>query len=277
LLDSFSGASAAYSLRNLSSAYTGPLIRVRRSNDNVERDIYGTFGGDLDIASLVAFVGANSGFVTTWYDQSGNARHATQSTAGSQPRIVNAGVVDTENGKPTIFFDGTNDSLGASSGLDILQNVGYASGFSVTANNSSAAGYRTIYNISTNAVGGTTRAGLFINGTLYETGGRRLDADGYQSVSGSVVNTSLRLLSNIIQYQTSDAYLYLNNGLIASTTSFQTDGNTSNTASNEFRIGSTSASLYWSGDIQEVIVYNTNQFSSRSPIESNINNYYKIY
>jgi len=71
LLDSYSGASAAYSLRNLSSAYTGPLIRVRRSNDNVERDIYGTFRGDLDLAALTSFVGANSGFVTTWYDQSG--------------------------------------------------------------------------------------------------------------------------------------------------------------------------------------------------------------
>jgi hypothetical protein len=71
LLDSFSGASAAYSLRNLSSSYTGPLIRVRRSNDNAERDIYGTFRGDLDLAALTSFVGANSGFVTTWYDQSG--------------------------------------------------------------------------------------------------------------------------------------------------------------------------------------------------------------
>jgi hypothetical protein len=71
LLDSYSGASAAYSLRNLSSAYTGPLIRVRRSNDNVERDIYGTFRGDLDLAALTSFVGANSGFVTRWYDQSG--------------------------------------------------------------------------------------------------------------------------------------------------------------------------------------------------------------
>jgi hypothetical protein len=43
-----------------------------------------------------------SGFVTTWYDQSGNGLNAVQATAASQPRIVNVGVVDTEAGRPTI-------------------------------------------------------------------------------------------------------------------------------------------------------------------------------
>jgi hypothetical protein len=95
----------------LSSAYTGPLIRVRRSSDNAERDIFGTFRGDLDLAALTSFVGANSGFVTTWYDQSGTGRHATQATAASQPRIVNAGAVDTLGGKPSLIFDGTNDFM----------------------------------------------------------------------------------------------------------------------------------------------------------------------
>jgi hypothetical protein len=48
------------------------------------------------------------GFVTTWYDQSGNNRNATQTTAGNQPRIVNAGVIDIANGKPAIRFNGSN-------------------------------------------------------------------------------------------------------------------------------------------------------------------------
>jgi len=43
--------------------------------------------------------------VATWYDQSGNGYHATQTTALNQPKIVAAGVVNTENGKPVINSD----------------------------------------------------------------------------------------------------------------------------------------------------------------------------
>lgn len=79
-------------------------IRVRRSSDNAEQDV-GFTGTALDTASLAAFVGANSAFVVTFYDQTGNGFHATQATAANQARIVNAGVYD---GK--LVFDGTNDS-----------------------------------------------------------------------------------------------------------------------------------------------------------------------
>jgi len=109
LLDDYPNAAAAYSLRKLDKDYTGSAIRVRRSNDNSEQDIGFTSSGDLDTASLKTFVGANSGFVTTWYDQSGNARNATQTTAANQPRVVNAGTIDRANGNPSIFYDGTND------------------------------------------------------------------------------------------------------------------------------------------------------------------------
>jgi trimeric autotransporter adhesin len=95
-------ATAAYSLRRTRLGYTGALVRVRRSSDNLEADIGYTAFGDLDTAALLAHTGANSGFIVTWYDQSGNARHATQSTAAVQPRIVNAGAVETKNGRPAI-------------------------------------------------------------------------------------------------------------------------------------------------------------------------------
>ena len=95
-------AAAAYSLRKLKADYAGTPIRVRRSSDNAEANI--PFGADgwLDQTALLAHVGAGSGFVTTWYDQSGNGRHATQTAAASQPRIVNAGVVQALNGRPTV-------------------------------------------------------------------------------------------------------------------------------------------------------------------------------
>ena len=98
-------AAAAYSTRRLRTAYTGPAIRVRRSSDNVEADIGFTTAGDLDTAALLAHVqhggpgpGNEDGFVTAWYDQSGNGRNATETTAARQPRIVDAGVVEVMSG-----------------------------------------------------------------------------------------------------------------------------------------------------------------------------------
>lgn len=112
ILDNISTAStAAYSLRKLRAAYSGSAIRVRRSSDNVEADIGFTADGDLNQVALLAHCGANNGFVTTWYDQSGNARNVTQATAGSQPQIVTSGVVNLEGGKPSIAFDGVDDGL----------------------------------------------------------------------------------------------------------------------------------------------------------------------
>jgi hypothetical protein len=88
-----------------------------RTSDNALLDVGFTSTGDLDIVTLLAFVGSGSGFVTIWYDQSGNNRHATQTTAGRQPRIVNNGVLETLNGKPSVRWDGSNDSLLLPSGF----------------------------------------------------------------------------------------------------------------------------------------------------------------
>jgi hypothetical protein len=99
-------ASVAYSLRRLYSDYLGAAIQVRRSSDNALQDIGFTASGDLDIAALMAFVGSANGFVTTWYDQSGNGRNATQTDPTRQPQIVSNGALITENGRPYINFTG---------------------------------------------------------------------------------------------------------------------------------------------------------------------------
>lgn len=111
-LDAFSDIWAAHSLRLLRTAYAGSAIRVRRSSDNAEADI-GFDGEDLDEAALLAHVGAGNGFVVTWYDQSGSARHVTQSDTGRQPRIVNGGVIDrVNNERPAMVGDGSDDGWG---------------------------------------------------------------------------------------------------------------------------------------------------------------------
>lgn len=102
LLDSYT-ASVAYSLRKLRTRYAGAAIRVRRSSDSTEQDI-GFAGTVLDTDSLLSFVGAGNGFVTTFYDQVGS-NNATQTTAASQPQIVSSGsLIVTETNKPSIAF-----------------------------------------------------------------------------------------------------------------------------------------------------------------------------
>jgi len=105
LLDRYTGAAAAYSLRQLSSNYTGSAIRVRRSSDNTEQNI-GFVDGVLDTASLLTFCGVGDGAVTTWYDQSGNNKNAVQSSAVSQPFVVVSGSIILDGSKPVIFGPG---------------------------------------------------------------------------------------------------------------------------------------------------------------------------
>ena len=106
LLDTYSGAAAAYSLRKLRTSYPGAAIRVRRSSDNAEADIGFNVNGDLDTGTLLNFCGVGNGFVTTWYDQSTNGRNASQTTGSNQPQVVTNGSLYLKNNKPSIRYAG---------------------------------------------------------------------------------------------------------------------------------------------------------------------------
>jgi hypothetical protein len=100
----------AYSLRKVGDNYAGKAVNVRRATDNATTDI-GFVAGALDTNSLLSFAGSGDAFIVTWYDQSGNSRHITQSVAAKQPKLVSSGAVITSAGKPAAQFDGTDDIL----------------------------------------------------------------------------------------------------------------------------------------------------------------------
>lgn len=78
-------------------------VRIRRDSDSDELDI-GWRNGLVDTAAIADFCDTASGFVRTWYDQVGT-NHAQQSANLLQPRIFNAGTLETnEFGLPTISF-----------------------------------------------------------------------------------------------------------------------------------------------------------------------------
>ena len=107
-------AAVAFSVNKLRSAYSGDALRVRRSSDNAECDVEflnGWVSLDSPInnlsagsgATLTAWAGSDSCYTVTWFDQSGNARDATQATSSKQPMIVSAGALVTGAGsKPAL-------------------------------------------------------------------------------------------------------------------------------------------------------------------------------
>lgn len=115
-------ADVALGVRILNSAYlTGGAVYamdVVRSSDLTTQTIGFDGDGLLDEASLLSFVGtggSDHGYVTKWYDQSGNNNDFTNPTGYNRsPLIVSGGAVvrlsgsDDGNGNelPSVLFDG---------------------------------------------------------------------------------------------------------------------------------------------------------------------------
>jgi hypothetical protein len=276
LLDDYPNAAAAYSLRKLRSAYTGSAIRVRRTNLD-EINIGFTSTGELDTAALLAFTGTgalNNGFVTTWYDQSGNGRNATQTTALNQPQIVSGGSVITENGKPSLQFDGVNDELNANglaslfTGTDLdITTIGVIKSNNTSAANKAFLGFGQ----------STTVNQLYWVGegsTTLNEGSMDLRDDSLVLKTlrgGNVSNQSLHYVNG--NYD--DINLYINNVFEQNSTI-----GLGSITFDRFSLGCitrTTSVIHWNGKIQESIVYDSNESATRNGISTNINDFYSIY
>jgi len=97
--------SFAFSMRVIESDYNGPLVRLRRDSDNIEKD----FGwGDNDIVDISAIDSWRNGsnvYIHIWYDQSRLGRNAIQDIQDNQPRFY------TDASNPYFQGDGSNDHL----------------------------------------------------------------------------------------------------------------------------------------------------------------------
>jgi len=202
------------------------------------------------------------GLVTTWYDQAGS-NDATQATAANQPKIVDAGVLVEENGKPAVDFDGVDDRLNYSGGIDMDAN-----------SNISTLSVHKSQSLSSVVFGNDIAANTYFFGTTInssgETGGffQSATSGGILDYSGTLISQQLLAYFNF--QITSGAYY--ENGTIQSGTS----GLASLDASTD-SIGGRAGSNKLNGSIQEIIIFNSDQSSNRTTIETNINNHYNIY
>jgi hypothetical protein len=277
LLDLYPNAATAYSLRKLRTAYTGSAVRVRASTSGAEGDVsfdvnstisasstvtitaVGTSG--LSIGQQVTFStfwnagGSNQNvFVTTWYDQSGNARDAAQTTQANQPQIVSSGVIILSGSRPSIIFDAINDFM-------VNNMISITSNFSLIAViNSDSKDFSVYYGSNKDIEFGTTI-------------GYVLDAYRIQSESSTLIIQPVSLLYSLFfNYRNgTSGFLYQNNSL-------KGQGNVSGNFELQVIGGrQTQNNLYYDGKIQELITYTNNQSSNRVAIETNINTHYEIY
>jgi hypothetical protein len=255
LLDTYTNAAVAYSLRKLRTAYTGSAIRVRRSVDNAEQNI-GFVDNVLDTASLLTFCGAGNGFVTTWYDQSGNANNAINSTAIAQPQIVSSGAMILINGKPSVQFDGSNDQLNLGSVI-----TAGASSFNSFVAKRAASGDNFWALSEKDATG-------YLLGSISNTYYYQPKTTQYQASSATDTTTNQLLITG--QNNAGTMSIFKNGSTITSTASNLTYSPTIDS------VGRYSG-LFSKCNIQETIFYNTNQSTNRTGIESNINTFYTIY
>ena len=271
LLDTYSGAAAAYSLRRLSSTYEGSAIEVRRDSDNATQDI-GFVNNELDVTTLDTFCSGTNGFVTTWYDQSGNGNDATQTTASNQPKIYDSvsGVIE-ENGKAAIQFDGSDDKFDSVSFLNGLDNASIINVSSPIANN-----------IFSNVYSGFDSFSLFNILFRYQDDSKifiglsGLSANGNYSTSTSYAARQNLIFVNFDNSLTSgnQVDVYLNSS--DANASGSNDVGTLKSPTNG-HIGSRSGSNNFNGNMQEIIFYASEQSTNRSGIETNINDFYSIY
>jgi len=263
LLSTYTGAAAAYSVRQL--ANTAALcMRVRRDNDDAEQDFGFDANGDLDTAAIATFVGSgNNGYVSKWYDQSGNGNDTEQNTHGAQPQIYNGTAVITENGKPAV--QGQSSTYPATALLGSSQTP-FSSGFFV---------YRKTGSNTLSTIVGYDAASQVDGGGTTSTFSKALSVMG----SNSSLTQSTTAADNTTQF--------LGSAHLGSTSSVNINGTqegTGTTGSIILRnIFARNDLLYntnyaFEGRIQEIVLFTNKQSSTNiSGIETDINNYFSIY
>ena len=264
LLSEYGGAAAAYSLRILSASTTN-VVKVRRSGDDAELDFTASEVSDGTLAAwVVAGGGTEDGFVTTWYDQSGNGKNATQATAANQPKIVSSGTLVTENGKAALDFDGTNDAF----------NISVANDF-FGINDISA------YFVTKNATSSET-GGIMQKRTAVTDGNFGVGASGgtYQFQTRDTGTADI-VLNTVSTYSTQELISIIRNSsgleMFSPEQITQSDTVADLTSTGALEIGTGPSYGNLDGVIQEIILYLSDQSANRTGIEANINDYYNIY
>jgi len=259
LLDTYTGAAAAYSLRKLRTLYTGQAINVW--NGTSYADIGFDGDGELDTTALATHCGSNDGFIRYWYDQAGS-NDATQLVTSYMPKI----------------YDGTTGYLTGVQFIPASNTHVKLESYTFDMTDVSAVLVAKADNTGNYAIVDaheTTTAREFTMGVNNGTASTTIKYDGNQTNDSGTLSAynDLFLLTMFADSSTAnDSFL---NGQACTGTS--APPTTPNTTDN-IRIGQRgSGSADFSGLVFEFVVWFSDQSDYRTGIEDNINTFYNIY
>jgi len=279
-LTSAAPASVAYSLRQLSTTYTGPLVRIKVSGSFY--DVYPDASTKkFSLSSIIsaavspynaAVAGASANALSTiisgstdatvaiWYDQSGNGVHVLSS--GATAKIITLGSIITMNGQPTITF-GTNSTFTSTSSVNynsqsqatinaVAQNSNSTSDYSGIISTGEDGGWGISYNPNTNTqqsrpygATGIYRYGYFVDGS------------GGLNASSMELTTTPNIVTGVINKTAETSSIYINSTLKNSNTSTTFVG-PNNGVSNKIFVGQRGnfSNRNFVGNISETFIFN---------------------
>jgi len=215
--------------------------------------------------------------VETWYDQSGNGNDATQQVSGSQPKIVDAGVLVSGG----LEFDGVDDRLVASDpmtnntglSLFLVANITDGQGAStITRHGQSNPDNAWNFQIASDSKNplGLIRCS---NGTI-NTG----STEKYITAGGVVDNFGVQTLYGANHSNGIGREIRVNETSLSLSKPFGSDQSSTFNTSGDLSIGANAdGTSPLNGIFAELVIYDLDNSANRAAIEANINNQYDIY
>jgi uncharacterized protein (TIGR02145 family) len=223
---SSTAASVAYSLRQLSTNYTGPLVRIyvgtsyydvypdaSNKNFSLSSSISAPIVSynavvsvpSANVLSSIITAGTTNATVAIWYDQSGNGVNVLTSSTTTGPRIITAGSIRLMNGQPTINFIGAQTSP-TPSALISQNTVNYSTQQSATVN-------AVVQNVgSTSNISGIYSTGISGGwGLNYDqTNGYWLDGNGCNQAKSGAPSTTAKIVTGFMNKSDNSTSIYEN-------------------------------------------------------------------
>ena len=244
--------------RMFNGTFHEAFLFVEGQTASVYNCIESNMGTEFNVSGAIK----EDGTVRTWYDQSGNNNHVTQTTVANQPSLVSSGVLLTAG----VTFDQSRATeLEASGAVITASATGAFSTFSVQTVDNSESGYL-FGNAST-----SNGASLYAQGSNYLLSNKNAGSN-----LNTIAKTSSQNLLSMCYNNTATNFKVNGGGTEVSGSS--THGFAAGTGQFYLgnRNGGTSDGTRLNGSIKEIIVYNSDQSDNRTAFESNIAEHYNI-